>query len=127
MNALLDSSFVIDLLNEIADGRKGSALRWLDSHKRARLWVSPITVAEVLEGANDPDAVRAYLSRFAWQAVNRTHADRVAMLQRKRARRLGENDAWQCAIADVMGAVVVGSDAKAFSHLGELYENHRRS
>ena len=38
---------------------------------------------------------------------------------------MGENDAWQCAVAERMGAVLVGNDA-AFDTLGSRYEDHRR-
>lgn len=124
--ALLDSSFLIDLLNEIADGREGPAFAWLRAHPRARLWVSPVTVAEVLEGAEDPVAVGAYLSRYAWQGIHRAHAERVAVRQRRSARRMGENDAWQCAVAGYLGAALVGHDA-AFRVLGAGYEDHRRA
>jgi hypothetical protein len=30
MNVLMDSSFVIDLLNEVAEGVPGCAMRWLE-------------------------------------------------------------------------------------------------
>ncbi len=66
---LLDSSFVIDLLNELADGVDGPAVAWLAAHPRARLWISPVTLTEVLEGADDPAAVRRYLARFRWQGI----------------------------------------------------------
>jgi hypothetical protein len=45
---LLDSSFVIDLLNEIAHGQSGAALGWLHRNRPAALWISPVTLAEVL-------------------------------------------------------------------------------
>ena len=62
---LLDSSFVIDLLNEMADDdEEGPAIRWLKRNRRARLWISPVTLAEALEGAQDPQAVKAYLGRY---------------------------------------------------------------
>jgi predicted nucleic acid-binding protein len=123
---LLDSSFLIDLLDEIAEGREGHAIAWLRSNPRARLWISPVTLAEVLEGAADAGAVKAYLSRYSWQGIHRIHAESVARKQRRSARRMGENDAWQCAIAERMGGVVVGHDA-AFRSLGVLYEDHKRS
>ena len=38
---LLDSSFVVDLLNEIADHDDGgAALQWLRRNRRAGLWIS---------------------------------------------------------------------------------------
>ena len=124
---LLDSSFLIDLLNELAAGQAGPALNWLRYNAAAHLWITPVTMAEVLEGAEDPDAVRSYLARFSWQGIHRVHADRVAMRQRRAGRRLGENVAWQVAIAEQMGAVLVGHDPKAFHRLGGGYEDHRRA
>lgn len=123
---LLDSSFVIDLLNEIADGRAGPALRWLQRNALARLWVSPVTLAEVLEGAAEPEILKAYLARYGWQGIHRVHAEKVASLQKRTSRRMGENDAWQAAIAEHTGAVVVGHD-RAFRRLGAGYEDHHRT
>ncbi len=40
---------------------------------------------------------------------------------------MGENDAWQVAIADTMDAVIVGNDPKAFDRLGDRYDDYRRS
>jgi predicted nucleic acid-binding protein len=40
-------------------------------------------------------------------------------------RRMGENDAWQAAFADQMGAILVGHDPRAFRRLGDRYEDHR--
>src|SRR5882762_5708474 len=83
---LLDSSFVMDLLNEMADNDdEGPALRWLKQHRRAHLWVSPVTLAEVLEGAEDHEAVKVYLGRYAWQGIHRMQAERVALRQKRAA------------------------------------------
>lgn len=122
---LLDSSFLIDLLNEIAAGDAGSAHRWLRRNASAELWISPVTLAEVLEGARDPDAVKDYLRRYSWQGIHRVHADKVALLQRRAVSRMGENDSWQAALADHMGAILVGHDPRAFRRLGDRYEDHR--
>jgi predicted nucleic acid-binding protein len=124
---LLDSSFVIDLLNEIADGKRGPASDWLQRNPSAKLWISPVTTAEVLEGADEPDAVKAYLSRYSWQGIHRSHADKVATRQRRATHRMGENDAWQAAIAEHMGAVIVGHDGAAFGRLDDGYDDHRRA
>jgi predicted nucleic acid-binding protein len=40
-------------------------------------------------------------------------------------RRMGENDAWQAALVDHMGAILVGHDPRAFRRLGDRYEDHR--
>lgn len=122
---LLDSSFVIDLLNEMADNDdEGPALRWLKQNRRAHLWVSPVTLAEVLEGAEDHEAVKVYLGRYAWQGIHRIQAERVALRQRRAAKRMGENDAWQAAVADCMKGRVLGHD-QAFVTLGAVYEDYR--
>ena len=124
---LLDSSFLIDLLNEMAEGVEGPALHWLKSNAAAKLWISPVTMAEVLEGAVDVKAVKAYLARYSWQGIHRAHAETVALRQKRSARRMGENDAWQLAIAERMNATIVGHDPAAFGRLGARYSDHRRS
>ena len=123
---LLDSSFVIDLLNEVADGVPGPAMSWLRRNRRARLWISPVTYAEVLEGAEDVDAVREHLQRYRWQGLHHVQAEMAALLQRRSSRRMGENDAWQAAAAMAMQGVVVGHDPKAFERLGAAYLDHRK-
>jgi hypothetical protein len=35
------------------------------------------------------------------------------------------NDAWQVALADHMGAILVGNDPRVFRRLGDRYEDHR--
>jgi predicted nucleic acid-binding protein len=122
---LLDSSFLIDLLNEIADDSKGPALEWLERNEKAQLWISPVTLAEVLEGASDTKAVKSYLARYLWQGIHRVHAERVALRQKRSSRRMGENDAWQCALAEQMDAAIVGHDPSAFQRLGARYVDHR--
>jgi predicted nucleic acid-binding protein len=121
---LLDSSFVIDLLDDVSKGKLGSAAIWLGKNPHAQLWISPVTVAEVLEGAVDPAAVKSYLARFNWQGIHRMHAERVASTQGRASRRLGENDAWQVSIARCMQAGIVGHD-RAFRVLGSDYQDHR--
>jgi len=122
---LLDSSFVIDLLNEVADGVPGPAMLWLRRNRRAQLWISPVTYAEVLEGAENVDAVREHLQRYRWQGLHHVQAEMVALLQRRSGRRMGENDAWQAATAMAMRGVVLGHDSKAFERLGAAYLDHR--
>lgn len=124
-HCLLDSSFVIDLLNETAVGAPGPAFEWLRKNRRARLWISPVTYAEVLEGAEDPDAVREHLHRYHWQGLHHAQPDLAAFLQRRARQRMGENDAWQAAVALHMDGCIVGHDPRAFARLGDTYEDHR--
>jgi len=123
---LLDSSFVIDLLNEVAANQHGPARAWAERNRGAELWISPVTSAEVLEGASDASAVREAFRAFRWQTIGRQHAERAALRQSRAAQRMGENDAWQVAVAECMDAVIVGHDPRAFDRLGEGYEDHRR-
>lgn len=125
MNAPLDSSFLIDLLNEISAAAPGPACAWLARNRRARLWVSAVSVAEVLEGAEDLDAVMNLLSRFRWRGLHHAHAARAAWLQRKAAQRMGENDVSQAAVAFEMRGKLVGHDPKVFARLGPVYNDHR--
>jgi len=85
-----------------------------------------VTVAEILEGARDPEAVKAYLARYSWQGIHRIHAERVAIRHKRNAHGMGENDAWQSALAENLDAIIVGHD-HAFQQLGEGYEDHWRS
>ena len=124
---LLDSSFLIDLLNEMADNDdEGPAFKWLQRNRRAHLWISPVTLAEVLEGAEDPQAVKAYLGRYGWQGIHRIQAEKAAARQKRAVSRMGENDAWQLAVAECMKSTVLGHDA-AFARLGAAYEDYRRT
>jgi predicted nucleic acid-binding protein len=121
---LLDSSFVIDFFNEVAANQTGPARHWTARNRSAALWVSPVTYAEVLEGADDIEAVREAFRAFRWQVISRQHSERVALNQRRSASRLGENDAWQISVAECMDAVIVGHDPRAFERLGSGYEDH---
>ena len=123
---LLDSSFVIDLFNEVAANQHGPARAWVARNASADLWVSPVTYAEVLEGANDVEAVREAFRAFRWQIIGRQHGERAALSQRHADQRMGENDAWQAAVAECMDAVLVGHDPKAFARVGSRYDDHRQ-
>jgi predicted nucleic acid-binding protein len=123
---LLDSSFVIDLLNEIAANQRGPARAWAARNSAAELWISPVTSAEVLEGASNAVAVCEVFRAFRWQTIGHQHAERAALRQSRSAQRMGENDAWQVAVAECMDAVIVGHDPKAFDRLGDGYEDHHR-
>jgi len=124
-HCLLDSSFVIDLLNETADGKPGPAFAWLRKNRRTQLWISPVTYAEVLEGADDLEEVRAHLRRYRWQGLHHSHAEQAALLQRRSASRMGENDAWQAAVVLHMKSCIVAHDPEAFARLGAAYLDYR--
>jgi predicted nucleic acid-binding protein len=122
---LLAASFLIDLEQETARGIVGPARRFLPSLRGRSLAISVVTVAELLEGAADETTTLASLQRFVIQGIHTTQAQRCARLQRRAARRLGENDAWIVATAESNGADVVGADRAAFERLGAGYLRFR--
>ena len=130
MNAgyLLDSSLVIAFLREVEDRRDGDAHRCLAGLGRAKTYVSVVTYAEVLEQAADIAAQAAELRiRFRFQGIGQDVAERVALLQRRSPRRMGENDAWIAATAVKAGLTLVADDDEAFANRSPLrYVNFRR-
>jgi predicted nucleic acid-binding protein len=123
--ALLDSSYLIDLEREVANGEIGPARRFLSSLRGRPLVVSVVSVEELLEGAiSDADALAA-LQRFRIQGLHLAQARRSALLQRRTSRRLGENDAWLVATADSIDADVVAADRRAFERLGARHLRFR--
>jgi hypothetical protein len=67
----------------------------------------------------------AALQRFAIQDVHMAQARRCALLQKRTARRIAENDAWLVATAESIDADVLGADRKAFERLGGRYLRFR--
>ena len=122
---LLDTSFLIALERETADGKNGPARAFLRSLRGRQLVVSVITVEELLEGAVNETATFSSLQRFAIQGLHLAQARRCALLQRRAARRMGENDAWLVASAESIDADVVGADRLAFERLGDRYLRFR--
>ena len=122
--ALLDSSYLIDLERETATGDVGPARRFLPSLRGRSLVISVVTVEEVLEGARSEAAALAALQRFTIQGLHLAQARRCALLQRRTTRRLGENDAWIVATAELLDADVV-ADRRAFERLGRRYLRFR--
>jgi predicted nucleic acid-binding protein len=118
---LLDTSFLVALERETRRGETGPARRYLPLLRGRPLVVSIVTIEEILEGAENQTAALAALQRFSIQGVQLAQARRCALLQRRAARRLGENDAWLVATADSIDADVVGSDRAAFERLGARY------
>jgi predicted nucleic acid-binding protein len=122
---LLDSSFLIAIDRETATGEKGPAKAFLPKLTGRKIAISVITVEEVLEGAADEGETMRSLQRFTIQGILLAHAQKCAGLQRRAARRMGENDAWIVATAVSLDADVVGADRRAFERLGDRYLRFR--
>lgn len=87
--------------------------------------ISVVAAAEVLEGALDGTSAEAALQRFSIQGTHWAHAKRCALLQRRTPKRMGENDAWLVATAELLDADIVGADRAAFERLGGRYLRFR--
>jgi predicted nucleic acid-binding protein len=122
---LLDTSFLVELERETARGETGPARKFLPTLRGRRVVVSVVSVAEILEGAADEAAAFTSLKRFTIQGLHIAQARRCALLQKRAARRMGENDAWLVATADALDADVVGADRTAFERLGRRYLRFR--
>jgi predicted nucleic acid-binding protein len=122
---LFDSSFLIALERETATGSVGPARRFLPTLRGRRMVISIVSVEELLEGAEDREAAAATLQHFSVQGLHLAHAQRCALLQSRSARRMGENDAWLVATAELLDADVVGDDRVAFERLGARYLRFR--
>ena len=119
--ALLDSSFLIALERETFQRQVGPARRFLPRLVGRPLVVSVVSVEEVLEGSTNYDRTMEYLGKFVIQPVHIPQARRCALEQMRARRRLGENDAWIIATANLLDADVVGRDRVAFERLGPRY------
>ena len=122
---LLDASFLVGLERETSNGESGPARKFLLSLRGRQLVVSIVTVEEVLESTADEATALASLQRFTIQGLHFAQARRCALLQRRSAKRMGENDAWLVATADALNADVVGADRAAFERLGPRYLRFR--
>lgn len=118
---LLDSSFLIAFEREVARNQNGPARRFLSTLRGRPAVVSIISVEEMLEGSEEEDIILDWLCQFTVQGLHLAHARRCALLQRRSSRRMGENDAWLVATAEILDADVVGADRSAFERLGPKY------
>jgi len=118
---LLDSSFLIAFEREVARNQNGPARRFLSTLRGRPAVISVVSVEEMLEGREDEDVLLEWLEQFTIQGLHFAHARRCALLQRRSRRRMGENDAWLVATAEILDADVVGADRSAFERLGPKY------
>jgi len=86
-------------------------------------------VAEFLEGAVNEDAAYKSLLKYSWHTIGDAVARRCALNQTRAARkgnRMGENDAWQSAIAVAHGHTLVGCDAAFENRPWLKYLDHQK-
>jgi tRNA(fMet)-specific endonuclease VapC len=116
---LLDTSFLIELENELVRRSPGPAMALLAAHRHSATAISIITLGEFAEGFTDPKAFGEFVARFRVLQLSRGIAWRAAMLQGSLQQRLGENDAWIAATSLSYGATLVGRDP-AFKRVPRL-------
>jgi predicted nucleic acid-binding protein len=110
---LLDSSYLIDLEEEIAERKFGPAIAFANAHRRSVPRISIITVGELAAGAADEAATRRFLSRYRVIALKPQIAYLAGRLDRAlsaKGQRLGENDNWIAATALYYGEPIVTND-----------------
>jgi hypothetical protein len=117
----LDSSFLIAFEREVARNQNGPARQFLSTLRGRPTVISIVSVEEMLEGSDDEDVILDWLRQFTIQGLHLAHARRCALLQRRSSRRMGENDAWLVATAEILDADIVGADRAAFERLGSRY------
>ena len=109
---LLDTSVLIDLEHELADGRVGLVRHFLGRHRGEDLGCATVTVGELASGS-DEESVRFFLRRLRKIPLTEAIAFRAGALDRflaKRGMRLGENDTWIAATAIHYSATLVHVD-----------------
>jgi len=127
---LFDASLVLAFLREVEDGREGEARQFMTQlSPGARTYLSVVAYAEILEQAADiAELANELRSRFRFQGIGQDVAERVAVMQTRSPRRMGENDAWIAATAVKARLILVGDDDEAFSERPGLeYLNFRRT
>lgn len=110
---LLDSSYLIDLEEELAGRTFGPAMAFASAHRRSAPRISIITVGELAAGAADEMATRRFLSRYRMVTLKPQIAYLAGRLERAlaaRGQRLGENDNWIAATALYYGEPIVTND-----------------
>jgi predicted nucleic acid-binding protein len=110
---LLDSSYLIDLEEEIAGRRFGPAIAFAQEHRRSAPRISVVTLGEFAAGAGEERRARSFLERYRVISLKPEIAYLAARLERALAatgRRLGENDNWIAATALYYGEPIVTND-----------------
>ena len=116
---LLDTSFLVEFEDELANERPGPASALLAARRKTPVAISIITLGEFAEGFLDPVTLNEFLIPFRVVQLSRMIAWRTALLQTSLPRRLGENDAWIAGTALAYEATLVGRE-RAFARVPRL-------
>jgi len=108
---LLDTSFLVVLEAEVADGRIGPARRFIADNRGERFGISIVSIAEFAEGFEDARKAEAFLRKFPKENLHAGIAYLNAAMQGSLPQRLGENDSWIAATALYNRRRLIGRDA----------------
>jgi predicted nucleic acid-binding protein len=108
---LLDTSFLSALWREERARHAGPAVALLRAHAVRRTIVSMVAAGEYLEWQGATPEGLHFLRRHTLIGLSMPIAERAALMQRRLARRLGENDAWLAATALHHGFTLVTADS----------------
>jgi predicted nucleic acid-binding protein len=119
---LTDTTFWIDLGEEVAMRAVGPARRFLARHRTSALEVSIITWGELAAGVNSPSELDHLLRRVRILNLHLQVAWEAGRIERELATsgaRLGENDNWIAATARTWGLALVSRD-RSFERVANL-------
>lgn len=110
---LLDTSYLIDLEEELALRRARPATRFAQRHRRAAPRISVVSLGELAAGEANEAKLRSFLARYRVIAIRNEIGFLAGRLERalaSRGGRLGENDNWIAATALYYGEPLVTND-----------------
>lgn len=116
---LFDTTFFIDLEQELYAGVPGAAAAFLLKVKRHPKVVSTVTIGEFAVGAPDA-ATRRMFRGYRPVALGRETAIFAGRLQASLPFKMGENDLWIAATALRFGMPLVSNDTKTFPSIPKL-------
>ena len=110
----LDTNFLIELEDELAERRVGPARTFLARHRAEASNISVISVGEFAAGVRDSETARNFLSRFRVVTLKPEIALEAADIDRElmiSGGRLGENDNWIAGFCRYYGQAVISRGA----------------
>lgn len=119
---IADTTFLIDLYEEQAMRRPGSASGFLSRNRAATLRITVVSLGEFATGFDDLRDARFFLRRFPVVRITPECAYECSRIDREMIRlghRLGENDNWIAGIARYYGELLVSND-NAFTRVRGL-------
>jgi predicted nucleic acid-binding protein len=119
---IADTTFLIQFVNEGAQGQRGTARTFLARHRREIIRTTIVSLAEVAAGFETSAAAWDYFKWWKVYALHRGIAESAADLDRELTAtgcRLGENDNWIAGFCRFYHEPVISADV-AFDRVPRL-------